>query len=168
VPRANSASPKKAHVMLLYHNDLERSRLLQPYLADFAGERGFVSILSGSPDKEKRKLSYGSETLALDAHPLLKSGSDPVRCFNELRDEAGKRCASGRFKKWLFIGDWTYLSYGKMDTVMRVERHIAEGLDSAAVCCYRNKGFSSLELKDIRELFEMHDSFHLPTASFVK
>lgn len=154
--------------MLLYLNDAERSRLLQPYITACERDDGFLSILSGEPGKEKRKLSSSAETLVQDARVFVKTGSDPLQSYIELLDEAREQFVLEGFDEWLWIADWAHLAYESFDIVMKDERYRAEHLDATAVCCYRNGGFSSLLLRDIVELIEMHDVVIFPATTFIK
>jgi len=167
VPQARPAGKNQPHVMLIYPNDAERSRLVQPYLRACERGYGFLSILSGAPGKERRKLTSSAKVLVMDAR-ALKSDSNPVRTFAELADGARQRFTSGGFDDWLWIGDWEHLLYGRMDSVLKIERYVAEHLDCSVVCCFRSKGFSSLSLREIGELFDIHDAIILPASTFAK
>lgn len=159
--------------MLLYRSYPECSQLLQPYLTECGIGKGAVRILSGDPTSQKRRKLTTAETLVQDARIFTKRDSTVLRSFTELAEEAGQHFASRGVVNRLLIGDWTYLAYGKFGTAMKVERYIDqrymhEPTHSTVVCCYREKGFSSLPLTEITELFDMHDEIILPGTRFVR
>ena len=86
----------------------------------------------------------------------VATNSDPVGKFFELENET-MRNLKNKTGHCTQLGDWAHLMYKKVEPLVEIERGIndLDGLDSV-ICCYRIEGFSSINLRHVAQLVELH------------
>lgn len=173
--RGRSVVSTFSHTMILYQNERQLHQLLTPYVSDAVKPGDVCSILTSHPTQDRKFLSRIMKRRGIrgkagsfvhDAKKLFVESPDPVASFVELWDKMEKEYEPERHR-WTNIGSFLHEFYPRFGVVLDIEHLLRRRRPPAAVlCCYWNEGFSSLDPKDILELFALHDRVHFRTAVF--
>lgn len=158
------------HIMLLYHAPKDRRRLLAPYLFGHDGRRDVVIVVPGEKESEglarqvKELSRRPTRFLTEDSNEWVSRSRDPAKRFFELESETMAQLKGERRQK-IQVGDWVHLMYGNVESLVEIEQGIndIEGVD-LMVCCYRIDGLSSLDLRSIAYLVELHSAIAFRTS----
>lgn len=175
-PRSGSSSAHAhLHDMILFEDERDLHQRMAPYVREAARSGRVFTAITAHPAKDRRFLAgiagaaggrRKPRLFVYDAKELLVGSSDPTAAFSELWDEMEKQHEPVR-QGWTNIGCFVDEFYSRLSIVIDMERILNRRLPPADIFCYySDKGFSSLEPKQILELFELHDNVRFPGAVF--
>jgi hypothetical protein len=144
--------------MVVYSNKNEFVASVRPFVSEATRGRRFLTIMSDEPSRDGQMLYNGPRSaLGLqDAHGLLSGSSDKLSLLKALLTKQEKQYRSGNFEAWTWVANWEHLLYDRFESVLRIEHYFDEPRPTTTVCCFKNEGFCSLPISQIRELVELH------------
>jgi hypothetical protein len=152
--------------LIVYVDRKGLEKQLQRYISTAVRERSYVSVLSGDPDEDRRMLSRRNCPAfeVRDARRLAEEGVRFQSTFEAILEEERKKYKSSGSKRWTWIGIWEHCFYEHFDPVLGAERIADANSVTPTICCFDNKGFCSLPLAQLLELFKLHNEVVFPVV----